>query len=179
MGGGESKGLRVILSVPQWDVRSGCSLGAALAAQFPWVGARGSHVAVCGEQGSGTGPCTGISLGMLTLVSVSAPCVADKSHLSHSPGRAGCWMWASSCMTQHETCMSGPWRPRLGDKGWDCTDLGAAGALADLLPVWLWGEEFLRRDARSGSCFYQHAETIGPKLLGNLNQANSSGESCR
>lgn len=50
-------------------------------------------------------PGIGIGLGMLTLVSVSALCVADKSHVSHRPGRAGCWMWASSCMTQHEMCV--------------------------------------------------------------------------
>lgn len=36
-------------------------------------------------------------------------------------------------MTQHETCV-GPWQPLLGDKGWECMDMVAAGALADPAP---------------------------------------------
>lgn len=85
----------------QWDVRPGSLLGAALTAQLPWVGARGSGVAVCAgfrKQGSGSlalprdQPGIRISLAVLMLVSVSAPRVADKSHLSHRPAEldAGC-----------------------------------------------------------------------------------------
>lgn len=59
-------------------------------------------------------PGIGISLGTLTLVSVSSPRVADKSHLSQARQS---WMWASSCMTQHETCL-GAWQPLLRAKGW-------------------------------------------------------------
>lgn len=71
-------------------------------------------------------------------------------------------------------CVSGPWQPLLGAKGWDCMDIVASGGLADPAPGascllrWLWAGEFLRRGARNGSCFYQYIETIRLKLPGSV-----------
>lgn len=122
-------------SVLQWDGRAGCSWEPL--PQPISLGRVPEEVEWHWEQGSGSlalhraQPGTGISLGRLTLVSLSTRGVVGKSQLRH--GRQS-WSWASPCMTQHETCVCWAWQPLLGAKGSHCMDLVAPGTSADPAP---------------------------------------------
>lgn len=111
------------VSVPQWDVRPGRSLSS----QIP-VPLGGCQRKYCGRVGAGLGQ-PGRAHGPALERSPCGPSIPPEAR----PGQSRCWTWASPCMTQHKTPVSGP--GLLGDKGWECTDIVAAAASADPGPA--------------------------------------------